>query len=104
MCFADDDETTITERLQQMTKSSLSAAISSIHQNQPQSRHQIFKACSSQLVFEGADTKYAKINFKVYHGQREVSRYPKTPFNLQQATLLLYKRGEDDEIIGMLMQ
>ena len=110
MCFADNDEPTITEMLQQMTKSPLSTAISSIYQNQPQNRHQIFKPGSSQLVFEGAETKYAKINFQVYQGQREVSRYSKTSTYFEPKlqsptgdTTALHK-GEDEEIIGIFMQ
>ena len=84
--------------------------MSSIYHNKPY-RQIMFQPRSCQLVFEGADTGHARVEFQVFHGQKEVpsSSRRSTCYEprLQSANIAaaaVLQAGEDEEFLEKFMQ
>ena len=90
----------------------MSNTVSALYHSK-QGSHQIFTPGSSLLVFEGADSDYATVEFQVYHGEKQIQRrpgYPSRAFyepklqTANMATAAALQAGHDEEIIGKFMQ
>ena len=86
--------------------------MSSIYRNKQPYREMMFQPGSFKLVFEGADTDYSRVEFQVFHGQKEVSKKPRKKSTCYEpklqsantAAAAVLQAGEDEEFLKKFMQ
>ena len=86
--------------------------MSSVYRNKQPYREMMFQPSSCKLVFEGADTDYSRVEFQVFHGQKEVSKNPRKKSTCYEpklqsantAAAAVLQAGEDEEFPKKIMQ